>query len=507
MPAFSSRRPRHRYLVLGVVLLAAFATNLTLTILTIALPFIALDFDADPQTAAWVTVAPMLMAALLVPAAGRASDVYGRKRVWLLGFAVSILGMAVSGWATSLPMLVVARVVTGAGTAVVMPSGLAIAAAAFEPAERGTPVGWWTGTVAISPMLGVLVGGFVVQELSWRWLCYAQLPVAALAWIAAVFIFTERRSPAEGRFDFAGSLLLAAAIFGLLLGVNEGPQWGWSSPAVLGCFGAAAVCFPAFLAVERRVTSPVVPLDLFSDGVLRGALLSRFALNFAYMGGFIVLPFFLREIQGMRPAAVSLALFPRPLAMGIMGPIAGTLAKRVAPEKMGVGGAVLIAAATTLFVTVGGDTAYPVILAGLVTAGIGLGMASASQGTIITARAGEDMLGTVSALLAITLSVASSAGMAVLLAVVSATGGIERDSAYRWSFLAGAGVTLVGIWGAVAVLRRLRSERARLRAGPAESSAPGDTPQAGDRRAGRPSSGPVAWAPLSPTPQGERRGP
>jgi EmrB/QacA subfamily drug resistance transporter len=449
----------YRRLALVVVLMSTFAVHLTLTILTIALPDIARDFSARAADAAWVTLAPIIVSALLVPALGRAADMYGRRRVWLAGLCLAFGGMILCGTAWTLGVLVAARILTGIGLAAAMPSGLALVTSAWDPNERGRPIGWWTATMAISPMVGVVVGGVIVEHMSWRWLFFAQVLVLLPAIVLSVIVLREQRYETDGPFDWAGAGLLAVATFGLMFGVNRGPVWGWTSPLVVACLAAPFFALAAFARVERRAPNPVIPLPMLRDRVIGAAIVARMCLNSIYMGGFIILPFFLREVQGWTPAVVSLALFPRPLAMGLVAPISGNLTARIAPAKLTVAGAVAIVVSVAVFTNLDASTPYGLLLFGLVVAGVGLGLFASSTGAIMAGRTHESMLGAISGLQAITQSVANSIGMAVMLSIVEASGGTSDASAYSASFGVGLAITVVGVVAAVFLARRLRSER------------------------------------------------
>jgi EmrB/QacA subfamily drug resistance transporter len=458
-----------RRAVVAAVSLAAFATNLTLTILTIAVKPIAEAFDATASDAAWITIGPMVVTAVLTPAASRAADSYGRKRVWLIGFALAIAGIALSGWAWSLPVLIIARLLTGVGTSAVFPSGLAIAVSVYPPERRGVPVGLWTSVMAFSPALGVIVGGLAIDLLSWRWLFHAQLPLALVAFAIAVVVFDEQRDPEPARFDVGGAALVASIVLTLLLVLNRGPTWGWLSWPTVGCLGAAVAAWPVFLAVERRAAQPVLPLELFRDRAIRWAILSRSMLNGVYMGAFLILPLYLLGIAGWSPGVVALSLVPRPLAMGITGPLAGRL---VRPSNAGVFamlGSLLIVLPLAFFAFLQPDTPYPIMAVALVMQGTGLGLAQTSTGSIVAWRTRPEQLATASGVLSITSTLANSVGMALLLSLVVLGGGEQAAPAYRLAFGTAAALASVAMVAAAILARVLGEDRDPVAAHPSES--------------------------------------
>ncbi len=458
-----------RTAVLAVVLLGALATTVTITILTIALPAMARDLGATVADTAWVVLAPIVVSALVGPASGRAADVFGRKRLWLVGFTVMLLGVALSALAPSLQLLVAARVITGVGSALALPAGLAIATAEYSADERGIPIGWWTSVVALAPAGGVLIGGFAVQHLSWRWLFWGQLPLAASALVLGGLMFREHRTEQHTRFDLAGAVTGGVAIFSGLIALNRGGVWGWSSPAIIACIATSAVCVPWFVRIERRAAVPVLPVQLLRDPIIVWAIAVRGLLQGAYMGSFIILPALLMEVGNWSAAAVALGLVPRPLAMGLSGPVAGRLTTSRDPARIALFGSIALAVGVALLLLVRPDGAYAILLAALLCKGVGLGTAGTASGAIVAARAPEAELGTVSGFLGVTSSVSNSIGMALMLSVVTIAGGESSASAYHYAFAVGA------VMSAAAVVCAAMLHRATRRAHSADSADSADS--------------------------------
>lgn len=457
-----------RIQVLGVVLLAAFSTNLTLTILTIAIAPIAADFDASVAAVSWVTVLPIVVTALFTPAAGRAADRFGRRRLWLFGMTLCCVGIAASGLAPSLLWLIVARGVTGVGTAAVMPSGLAIALSAWPKEEHSKPVGWWTSTIALSPTLGVLVGGAVVEYWGWRLLFAAQIPLALLALFLAARVFpADEPAEAPVPFDIQGSVSASIAVFGLLLALHAGPKWGAADPRTWACAVAIVLGSLWFAWASKRAVAPIVPRGMFSSRITRRAIAVRCVLQAVYMGSFIILPVWMMRVSDWRPAAVAVALAPRPLAMGIMGPFAGALSARRGPRVPALLGGLSIALAVTILASLDADTAYPILLMALIFQGAGLALVSTGTTAAVTAVSSLEDLGATSGVVGVTTSLANALGMAGLLGVVASAGGEASASAYRWAF------GIAAVCALCAALVPVRASRAALAGATPEHDEPG----------------------------------
>eukprot|EP00002_Diphylleia_rotans_P041131 TRINITY_DN9929_c0_g1_i2.p1 TRINITY_DN9929_c0_g1~~TRINITY_DN9929_c0_g1_i2.p1 ORF type:complete len:297 (-),score=46.60 TRINITY_DN9929_c0_g1_i2:1137-2027(-) len=237
----SNKQLRARRFALLVILLAAFGVNLTLTVLTVALPDISDDFDSSADSTAWITIAPTIVAALCVPAFGRASDTYGHRTIWLLGLVITSLSLIACGLSPNLPLLVFSRVFSGIGTGAVFPSSLSLITSMYPEGQRAGPIGMWTSATALSPMIGVVLGGMILEVLSWRWLFYLQLPFAVLSFIGGIMLIDHAKIPEVSRkLDIYGLITLTGCTGSLLLGVNQGAQIGWASPLLIVCY----VVFP-----------------------------------------------------------------------------------------------------------------------------------------------------------------------------------------------------------------------------------------------------------------------
>jgi len=458
-PSPTPRVPRAARFALWVSLWGIFVSNITLTILTLALPYIARDLQAAPAATNWVTLGPMLVVALCTPAAGRASDVLGRKRAWVGGFSISLLGMLASALAPSLGPLLLARVVTAIGTALLVPAALAISTDLFPPEQRATPIGYWTSAVAISPLAGVLIGGSLLDVISWRWLFAGQVMLGLPALAAALWGFEEKRFPAQGPFDVLGSIAIGAAALALTLAAS----WLGDAelrvnrvPAALACAAAAALWA---VRIERRAAVPVLPPSLLAEPVVSLSLLSRITLTFSYMGAFMILPYLFKELWHLSALSSSLLLVWRPLAMGITGPFAGNLAPRFGAARLVIWGGYCIALATAGFVWLDAAPNRALVGVGLALAGVGLGLCAPGSVSVVAERVGSELLGTVSAIMTLSSNLANALGMAVMFAVVESSGGVRQAAAYRVSFAVGTSVAFLGVWLSHALARRTPQTR------------------------------------------------
>ena len=441
--------PARRALLL-TVLLAAFSTNLTLTILTIAIAPIATDLGASVGDVAWVTLLPMIVAAIVTPAAGRLADRAGRRLIWFYGLAIATVGMGASGFAPSLAWLLLARVVTGLGTALVLPSGLALVTAAWPRDDASTPIGYWTGTMALSPTIGILVGGVALEWMSWRALFFAQLPLAIVALLIAPRTLPADRASHDERapFDWGGAVFGAVASLGFMLALSRGPRWGAESWRIWLAIAAGAAGLLLFIRAERSAADPVLPPSLWTNRISRAGLLQRSGVQAMYMGSFLILPILLTRVHGWSPGVIAMVLLPRPLAMAVAGPLAGGLVRRVGERAMIIGGALSVAAAATSFMVLAEEPALPLLILALVAQGAGLAFVATATAAQVTGQSKASDLGATSSAIGLTAAFANAGGMAALLGVLEALGGESVTSAYEKAFglaaLACLGVALSG---------------------------------------------------------------
>lgn len=465
------RRPHlpYRWQVLFTVCAGLFASGLTVTALTTAVPFIRGDFGTSLAAITWVVSAPFLFRSIFVPAFGKVADQVGRRRTWIVGFAVSTGASLACGFAPTVGLLILFRAVAAIGSAAVVPSSLALIAVEFEREERVKAFGWWSATGALAPVVGVIVGGLVVEAFGWRWLFYGQFPFGVVA-LALGFVVLHESRGERAPFDYGGTILSILGLGGLILVLNRGPvgEWAWGSPqtAVVTTFAIASLV--AFVVVERRVRSPILLVDLFRRRPFAAGVSANFLGNFAYMGGFFITSLMLAEpdLFGYHAGEVAWAVAPRAAALGIMGPIAGYLAARYGGRRTATIGMALVGVSMLMLAALEPGAAYIWILPGLVVSGIGLGLIGPPSVAAVTNEAASEDLGAAGAAVNLGASFGSSMGIAVMQAVLVATAASAHAPgmhAYSMAFVAGAVATGVGLVATVNLDAPNRVDRALRR--------------------------------------------
>jgi EmrB/QacA subfamily drug resistance transporter len=453
-----SASSRYPWLVLGTALFGLFTVGFTITILAVSLPSIAADVGSTTTTITWILTGPLLAFGIVGPAFGKAGDLWGHKRIYLIGLggsAVFAAGVAVAWDAGS---LIAFRVIGAAFGAACGPASMALIYSVFPPERRVQAMGYWSMVMAGGPVLGVVAGGPVVEALSWRWIFVVQAPLAAFGAIVAFLLLPETKRLARTRFDIVGAVLLGVAVTSLLLALNRGPEIGWSHPLVVGGFALAPVLLVAFVWWEGRVDHPLIPLEYLRRRNVAAPIATQCFTNFAYMGGFIVTPLLLAEGFGYGETRIGLLVIARPLAFAISAPLAGTVAVRVGERTAGIVGAVAVAASMLALAQLRPGMSDLVVIGALALSGIGLGVSSPSMAATVANAVDEADLGIAGAAQQLLTQVGVVAGIQLMLTVqVTRLDASGLIGSYRDAYLLGAAVSALAIVTATFVRRSRRT--------------------------------------------------
>jgi len=362
-------------ITLVVTCLGLFMVFLDGSIVNVALPTIQTDLHAQLSDLQWVVDAYTLPFAALMLTAGTLGDRFGRKRLFLFGLVLFVLGSLLCGVAPTLGLLLVGRAVQGTGAAALSPGSLAVLVAAFpEPRQRAQAIGLWAGISGVGLAAGPLVGGVLIQIASWPAIFFVNLPVGVVALALGWPLLAESRNPNAQRIDLPGQLLVIGALVCLILGLIEGSSQGWTSPLILGLFIGAAVLLAAFLLVEARVREPLLPLRLFANRVFSVANVAGLLLGFAMLGTFFFVTQFFQAVQGYTPLEAGLRTLPATMGIFLIAPLAGLLTARLGPRLPIVLGGLLAASGLFLLMGLTPDSSYASIWWNFGLFGIGLGL-------------------------------------------------------------------------------------------------------------------------------------
>ena len=320
-----------KWWTLGAVAFALFMIMLDNTVVNVALPSIQRSLRAEISELEWIVSAYALTFAVLLLSGGKLADMFGRRRVFLLGLAVFALSSLLCGLAPDAHVLIAARAVQGVGAALMMPATLAIISATFPPKERGLAIGIWAGVSAMALAIGPLVGGLLTEHVDWSWIFYINVPIGALGIVAGRIIIQESRDMSRVQsLDVPGLVTNAAALFALTFGLIEANRYGWTSPTILGLFAAAAAGLAAFAAIEHRRRAPMLDLSLFRSSTFTGANIVAFLVTLAMFGVFFFMSIFVQRILGYSPVEAGAIFLPMTILIILVAPVAGRASDRSA---------------------------------------------------------------------------------------------------------------------------------------------------------------------------------
>jgi EmrB/QacA subfamily drug resistance transporter len=441
-----------KWWTLGAMCFALFMIMLDNTVVNVALPSIQRDLGASISGLEWTINGYTLSFAVLLATGGRLGDIFGRRRMFLIGVVVFAGSSATAGFAPDQTALVLSRVVQGVGAALMMPGTLSIITDAFPPSERGKAMGTWAGVSALALAVGPVLGGFLTEHVSWRAIFYINIPVAIGAVLATLFAVRESRDTSVGReVDYAGVAVLTVGLTALVLALVEGNSWGWGSAQIVALLAAAAVALPAFVAVENRVRAPMVQFELLSDRNFLGAVVVALIISFAMLGVFFFLALYMQDILRYSPLEAGVRFLPSTLMIVVVAPIAGRLSDRIGPRWLIVGGLALVAASLFVFSGIAVDSGYLDLLPGFMLLGIGIAMTMSPMTSAAMNAVPVQKAGIASGVLSMFRMVGGSLGVAVTGAIFQGVVGGSFETAQPQDFVDALSVAMT-VSGVVAVL-------------------------------------------------------
>src|SRR5437660_5084215 len=269
--AGSPCRAEARGWILAATILGSSMAFIDSTVVNVALPALQASFHATVVDVQWVVESYGLFLSALILVGGSLGDLFGRRLIFVAGVAIFAAASAGCGLASNIHQLIMARSIQGVGAALLVPGSLAIISASFDEKSRGQAIGTWSGFTAITTAIGPVLGGWLVEHASWRWVFFINLPLAAAVIAISVWRIPESRSAAAGRIDWFGALVATAGLGGLIVGFIESVNLGWRNPLVFGSLTVGVAGLAVFVFVESTVASPMVPLILFRSGSFSGA--------------------------------------------------------------------------------------------------------------------------------------------------------------------------------------------------------------------------------------------
>jgi EmrB/QacA subfamily drug resistance transporter len=328
-------------LILAATVLGSSLAFIDGSVVNVALPAIRQALKADAGQIQWIVNAYLLLLGTLVLIGGSAGDRYGRRKVFAVGVTLFALASLACALSPGVGFLIAARALQGVAAALVVPASLAILGAAFEPERRGPMIGAWAGFGAVTAAIGPVLGGWLVDAVSWRAIFLINLPIAAATVWLTLKAVPESRDPEVEHLDWRGAVLAAAGLGALTWGLTAAGDRGWASPAVWSALIAGVAVLAGFVALQARETHPMMPLSLYRSTTFSGANLLTLALYFGLTGALFFLPYELIARHGYKAAEAGATLLPLSLVMGTLSGVAGRVANRVGARAMLTAGPVI----------------------------------------------------------------------------------------------------------------------------------------------------------------------
>ena len=362
-----------KWWTLASVSFALFMIMLDNTVVNVALPTIQEDLGIDVAELEWVVTGYALSFAVLMLTGGKVADMFGRRRVFLIGLAVFTLASLLCGLAGNAELLIAARVLQGVGAACMMPATLSIITATFPPRERGAALGIWAGVSAMALAIGPLVGGLITEHIGWNWIFFINVPIGLVGLVAARLIIPESKDTSkEQRLDLPGLVTSGIALFALVYALIEANSKGWTSPLILGLFAVSLVFGTAFVILELRQRLPMFDMTLFRNPTFAGANTVALLVSLAMFGVFFFISLFMQNVLGYSAVRAGAAFLPMTVLIIVVAPFAGKASDRLGSRWLMTGGMTLVAICLLVFAQLQPDSSYLSLLPGMILGGLGM---------------------------------------------------------------------------------------------------------------------------------------
>lgn len=406
-------------MVVVAILVTNFLAAMEATVVSTAMPTV-ISALGGIERFSWVFSAYILTSTVVLPVWGKLADVYGRRRFLQLALGLFLLGSALAGAARDLDQLIVARAIQGLGAGGLLPLGMTILGDLYSPTQRARMQARFSSVWAVASVLGPLLGGYLTDQLSWRWVFLVNLPIGAIA-AALIHLYLREQAPAGAKnIDVAGALTLAASTSLLLLGLNEAGTSGLASPAAWALLGAAVATFALFVACERRAVDPIVPPELVRAREILWPLICATLAGMSLFGAISFIPMYLQGSTGSTATQAGLALTPLLLCWVLASILTGRLVSFVPVRTLALIGFSLVLTGFVVLLSFGTETHRGWLYADMAVLGGGMGLAMLCLLLVIQTVAPARNLGVATSLMVFCRSLGGAVGVAILGAVLTA---------------------------------------------------------------------------------------
>jgi EmrB/QacA subfamily drug resistance transporter len=446
----------------AITSIGLFMVTLDNLVVTTALPVIRRDLHANLQQLEWTVNAYTLTFAVLLLTGAALGDRFGRRRMFSIGIALFTLGSAASALAQSPTTLIMARAVQGAGAAMVTPLTLTILSAAVSKERRGVALGAWGGIGGLAVAVGPIVGGAIVQGISWQWIFWLNVPIGlALAPLARLRLVETRG--ADGHLDLGGLVIASAGLFAIVWGLVRANQQGWTSPEIIGTLTAGTVVMVAFVLYELRSRAPMLPIRYFRNRTFSGANAASLFMFFGMFGSVFLLAQFFQTVQGLSPLDAGLRILPWTAMPILVAPTAGALSDRINGRTlMAIGLALQGIGLLWIGHVVTPTAAYSAFIVPFILSGVGMGMFFAPVANVVLSSVSAREEGKASGANNAIRELGGVLGVTVLASIFAHSGGFASGASFvaglTPAITVGGGVVLAGAVVAALIPARRRTQ-------------------------------------------------
>jgi EmrB/QacA subfamily drug resistance transporter len=454
-----------KWWTLGAVAFGLFMIMLDNTVVFVALSSIQEDLQISTSELQWVVTGYALTFAVLMLSGGKLADMFGRRRLFIVGLVIFTAASLACGLATGAESLIGARIVQGVGAALMNPATLSIITATFPPQQRGMAIGIWVGVSAMALAIGPLVGGVLTEHINWSWIFFVNVPVGIAGIVVARFAIDESRDESEEqRLDLPGLISSGIGLFALTYGLIESNNYGWTSGRILGSFAVAALALLIFVLLELHQRVPMLDLLLFKDPTFAGANTVMLLVALAMFGVFFFNSLYLGNILHYSPIQIGATFLPMTILIVFVAPLAGKFSDKVGPRWLMGAGLVLLSASLISFSMLDLDSTFWDILPGLLLGGVGMSLAMTPTTAAAMGSVPVDKAGVGSAVLNSMRQVGGSLGIALMGAIVAASIHVPPTDplapsqfidGYQNALRVAAAIALVGAAVAVLTVRKV----------------------------------------------------
>jgi EmrB/QacA subfamily drug resistance transporter len=409
-----------KWWTLAAVAFGLFMIMLDNTVVNVALPSIERDLHVTISSLEWVVTAYALTFAALLITGGKLGDLFGRRRIFVIGIAIFTLSSLACGLAPTAGFLIGARAVQGVGAALMNPASLSIITATFPPRERGQAIGIWAGVSAMALAIGPLVGGLIVDNINWNWIFFINVPVGVAGIIVSQLVIKESRDTShEQSVDLPGLITSSAGLFALTYALIEGNRHGWTSPEIVGLFSAAALLLVAFVLLERYQRLPMLDLSLFRNGSFTGSNIVAMLVSLGMFGVFFFVSLYIQNILGWSPTKAGASFLPMTLLIILVAPLAGKLSDRVGSRWLMGAGMTLVSISLLFYQRVGLHSTFWTLLPAMLLGGVGMAMTMSPMTAAAMSSVPVDKAGVGSGVLNSFRQLGGSLGIALMGAILA----------------------------------------------------------------------------------------